>query len=348
MTSQASLAEKRLLDKEQKAVLDYLLNVGSCYITGPPGTGKTVVFEAIAENWKSPGVFLPFTRAATGELIDRLPYGEWEVNGEIVRYPLHSIVIATVNSFCSRCIGYWPGSYEKQLEEFLKMEDKEKYSLVGVDEIQDFRPLHWEVTKSVMDGLFFGAGDPCQTIFTFGDAMGYKVFEELEKLGYRKFELYNNYRSGKDIVSILNQLYPRDIKPMGPKTYGRIAVFSRGHERLQVLSKFLESENIPHSRREPNGKDTVILKESNLYLMVTHACKGLGFDKVYQFDWALPNKSSPKFLEEYNLLYVAVARASKEFYLVDGEFNTYLEDSKARFISTSELIKELKREVRVL
>lgn len=335
-----------MLDKEQQLVLDHLLNKGSCYVTGPPGTGKTEIFNAVGENWNKSAAFLPFTKAARAELADRLPHAEWELDGEIVRVPSHNIVVATLNSFCQREIAEWPGSYEAQLEKFLEKKDKTKYSLVGIDEVQDLRPVHFDVAKAVMEGKLFAAGDPNQTIFTFGDALGYKVFEELEKLGCKKFSLHNDYRSGPEIVSILNALGDEEIVSKGPKTYGRDAIFTRSHVGLLAISERLMREGIPHILRKQSGKDKVILGGGNLFLMVTHACKGLGFDRVYQYDWKLPHKPDVNYQEEYNLMYVSVARASKEFYLVEGNRSTncwtHLRNTVANQIVSGDLIDILR------
>ena len=332
------------LDKEQEIVLDYILNLGSCYVVGPPGTGKTEIFNALGERWASSAAFLPFTRAARKELSDRLPHLDIKIDGETVKCPAHDISVSTINSFCQSNLDEWPGTYDAQLTKFLESKNKVKYSLVGIDEVQDLRPIHFDVIKSIINGKVFAGGDPNQTIFTFGEALGYKIFPELDKL-CKKFELHNDYRSNPSIVSILNNLVSGDIQGLGPKTYNRNAIFARTHNQLGGISKSLKDQGIPHTIRGKNGKDKVVLEENNLFLMVTHACKGLGFDKVYQFDWRLPHHPDVNYQEEYNLMYVSVARASKEFYLVDGNWNTncwgYLRNTETKMVTNSELHKVL-------
>jgi superfamily I DNA/RNA helicase len=295
------------LDPEQKAALDYK---GSCFLVGPPGSGKTEVFEAKAEQCETTSAWLPFTRAACKELKDRLPSKEKITLGRS---------IATIHSFCQAHLEDWPGSYQSQLEDFLELEDIPTYGLVGIDEAQDLRPNHWRVIQSIMDSdtVFFGGADPYQTIFTFGDAMGTKIVEEFKRKGYKEFQFHNSYRSSPEITQLLDKIYPRELVGRGPKTYNRSAIFTRTHFELDTLSDLLKENKIPHTKRNRLGKDKIVIEESPLYLMVTHACKGLGFDNVYQLDWPPPN-TSDEFRMEKNLLYVSVARASKKFTLIDS------------------------------
>jgi len=322
------------LDPEQKAALNYK---GSCFLVGPPGSGKTEVFEAKAEQCETTSAWLPFTRAACKELKDRLPDKEGFTFGRS---------IATIHSFCQAHLGEWPGSYKDQLKEFLELEDIPTYGLVGIDEAQDLRPNHWEVIKSIMDSdtTFFGGADPYQTIFEFGDAMGSSIIEEFLERGYKLFPLHNSYRASPNITKLLDRIYPRSLVGKGPRTYNRTAIFSRTHEHLKYLSNLLEENSIPHTKRERSGEDRTVLGKSSLYLMVTHACKGLGFDDVYQLDWYPPYKSSEVEMER-NLLYVSVARASKRFFLIDsynGTFAHRVLKGDCPSITQKELIRRLK------
>ena len=330
------------LDSEQLEALNW---EGNCLVTGPPGTGKTEVFNALGERHIGSAAFLPFTRAARAELQARLPSNQINIEGEFYKYPDHNIVVATINSFCQGYLEKWPGSYSSQVSEFLKLKNKPTYDLVGVDEVQDLKPSHFEVIKAVKNGRLFAGGDPYQTIFTFGDAMGYKIFEELKEVGCKEVLLHNDYRSGSDIVELLNHLYPREIVAKGPKTYGRDAVFTRGHEELELISHKFLKEGIPHIMRDRKGRDRRILGGGNLYLMVAHACKGLGFDRVFQFDWYISSRPDTNWEEEYNLLYVSVARASKEWYLVDSSNRTfcspYLMGSNYNQLVMAEVLKLL-------
>ena len=334
------------LDTEQTTVLDYILNKGSCYVVGPPGTGKTEIFNALGESINCSAAFLPFTRAARKELVDRLPHLEVETREQTVKLPIHNVVVATINSFCQSYLSGFNG-YDEQLNDFLKLKVKPSFSLVGIDEVQDLSPFHFDVIQSIINGRLFAGGDPNQTIFTFSDAIGYRVFKSLEDLGCKKFELHNDYRSSPKVVSILNYLVPNGIKGLGPKTYNRNALFTRTHNQLRSVSRYLRTKNIPHTIRSQNAKDTVVLGENNLFLMVTHACKGLGFDRVIQLDWHLPHSPYTNYQEEFNLMYVSVARASKEFYIVDGNENTncwpHLKNTETNTIASSQLLELLSK-----
>lgn len=331
------------LDSEQKQVLDYALSKKNCCVIGAPGTGKTEIFNALGEDLNCSAAFLPFTRAARKELVDRLS-NDFEICGVKGKLLPSNLEVKTVNSFCQSYLSGFNG-YDEQLTDFLKLKVKPSFSLVGIDEVQDNRPVHFKVAKSVMQDWIFAGGDPHQTIFTFGDAMGNSAFKELDELGCKTFKLHNNYRSSPEIVSILNELVHEDMVSKGPKTYNRSAVFTRTHQDLANISLILERGGIPHIVRTQDYKDKIVLGGHNLFLMVTHACKGLGFDTVYQFDWDLPTWTDANLEEEDNLLYVAIARASKNFFLVDGTNRNHcairLQGTKAKVLSRSEFFRRL-------
>jgi len=354
-----------MINKEQQAVVDYIRDGGSCFVTGGPGTGKTEIFNAIAEGLDGSAAFLPFTRAARGELESRLPMMEFILRDEVLRTrtPVGEIRIATIHSFCQSYLDFYPGSPSKQLEEFLKLKVKPKFNLVGTDEGQDLSGAQFEVTRSIIGKQYFLAGDPNQTIFTFDEAIGSDIFTYLEHEGCRSFELQENYRSGPEIVRLLNYLLsngliangPRtkEIISKGPKTYGTTAVLARYHPDLTKVEDKLKEAGIPYRRRNKTKADTVFKGGGNLHLMVGHACKGLGFDRVYQIDWPLFTYSSDianpfherQLNAEFNLIYVAISRATTEFYLVDSGEDTagrmLLEDTEYNDISTKELVDKL-------
>lgn len=317
------------LDSEQQAILDYEDNA---VVIAPPGCGKTAVFCEKANLCERSAAFIPFTRAARAELEQRIGSDRWNIK------------IATINSFCQSEIEAWPGSYELQLSKFLEKPDKEKYDLVGIDEVQDLLPAHFEIAKAIRGDKLFAGGDPNQTIFSFGGAEGYAIFDELRRLGCKTFYLHNNYRSNKDIVDLLNHVYPREIIAAGPQTYNRSAIFARTHERVEAISKELTFRGISHHVRGKDGTDWQHGDESGLYAMCLHQCKGLGFDKVFMLDWQV-NERNDNMIEECNLIYVSIARASKEFYLVGTNRNKLgyrvLYDSGVNMISVGELTKML-------
>jgi len=304
-----------MLDKEQQAVVDRILSGESLYIEGPPGTGKTEIFNEVGRLTTKYAAFLPFTKAACAELKDRAQNVEYNDGVPVLKG--QNITIQTINSYCQSQLEQWPGSYEQQLTSFLESKRKKKYSLVGIDEVQDLRPIHLNVIKAIKNRQLFAAGDRNQTIFVFSDAMGYRIFPELEKMHCSQVNLTNNYRSGRSITDILTRLSRNPIVPKGPKTFGRDVVLARTHTQLKIISTTLKQQDVPHIIRGKDGISTQVGEgKTNIYLMVLHACKGLGFDRVFVEDWQ-ENKGLPLRQEESNLVYVAVSRASHKFFVVD-------------------------------
>jgi len=355
---------------EQQKIVDHILNGGSCYVIGPPGTGKTETLCRIGESINCDAAFLPWSKPAQVELADRVPGKRFGDNGIPL---LHSnITIQTLDAyFLSQVEKEYAGDFERVWREFKASKDKKTFELVGVDEVQDLRESYFNLAAAIYTKQFFACGDPNQTIFSFdqGDktAIGTKVFNRLRKMGCKKFELRNNYRSNEEIVRILNKLTSREMVSKGPKTFGRDVLITRNNMNLIRPIRELMSAGIPFTVYSSIQRDKILDRldsplntqvtkvgskkftfegGGNLLLTVGHSCKGLGFDRVFLFDW-VPNPRLPVHeTTEHNLVYVAVSRASKEFYLVDSNrWNTFayqtLKDTKCNLLSGSELINKL-------
>jgi len=289
------------LDDEQQVVVN---SDESMLVSCGPGSGKTRVLTEKARKVFNSGVnllCLTFTRAAAGEMQSRVP----------------GIPASTIHSFCCGLVGWkndW--GYTGLLWRTMMMEDKPRFDWVGIDECQDLNPEEMDVVLSLAGGKIFAVGDPYQSIYGFQGALGPRIVPLLEKVGCGKVELHNNYRSCPAIVSRLNRIYRRGLISKNVKDTGSTAILCRTNDDVFLVSKYLKKMEIPHSLKlsvEYLGKkDKNVLDTSNLRVMTIHQSKGLEFDKVLLFSW-FPNIGED---EEVRTYYVAVARASKEFYEV--------------------------------
>lgn len=101
--------------------------------------------------------------------------------------------------------------------ESFRLNVREKYQALIIDEFQDTDPLQWEIFKKVFiekDPVLalYLVGDPKQSIYRFRKADVYTYFEAKRYLGEEAhFQLNTNYRSSKDLVQSLNSLFTRDF-----------------------------------------------------------------------------------------------------------------------------------------
>lgn len=99
---------------------------------------------------------------------------------------------------------------------------RKKYRIAFVDEFQDTDPVQWQIFKKIfiqnnehiLQNLLFLIGDPKQAIYAFRGADVYayldarKEMETLRQKGYANcYCLTTNWRSGPELINVLNQLF---------------------------------------------------------------------------------------------------------------------------------------------
>lgn len=287
------------LDEEQQ----YVVNSNeSMMVVAGPGSGKTRVLTEKARSIFNRGeslLCLTFTRSAAREMSSRVA----------------GLPATTIHSYCCGRVGWrkeW--GYDGLLYRFLMQKDIEKFDWVLLDECQDVNEMEMDVVLSLIGNKMFAVGDPYQSIYGFQGAMGPKVVKLLDKIGCKEVPLHNNYRSCEDIVYRLNTIYDRGLVSRGTKETGLTCILCRTNDDVFYASTFLKDKEIPHrlrlSAEQADSKERDIIGESNLRLMTIHQSKGQEFDKVFLFSWRPGGFEE----EEERVYYVAIARASKEFY----------------------------------
>jgi superfamily I DNA/RNA helicase len=286
------------LDKEQEEVVE---GNGSILVVSGPGSGKTRILTERARKVFNSGeslLCLTFTRSAAREMASRVP----------------GIPASTIHSFCCGLVGWneeW--SYQGLLWRTIMMKDRPRFQNVLIDEVQDLNPEEMDVAISLVGDKIFAVGDPYQSIYGFQGAMGPKVAILLQRMGCKKHEIHNNYRSHQSIVDRLNRIYDRKLVSRGIKDTGLTSILCRTNDDVFLVSDYLKKENIPHNLRlsveHYDSKEKAILGGDNLWVMTIHQSKGLEFDKVVLFSW-YPDIDQE---EEMRVYYVSVARASKSF-----------------------------------
>ncbi len=292
-----------LLDKEQARVVEY--NKSTICIAGP-GSGKTRVLAAKAEALWSQSqdtICLTYTRSAAEEIRSRIP----------------GLPAYTIHSFCHSVMGWRSGeSYEDLLVNFLK-EGKDSFAWVLVDEFQDLTPTQLSVIFSIVGKNIFAVGDPYQSIYQYGGAMGKQAFEEVHKqFNCEEFHLKNNYRSVPEVVRDLNRIYKRGLVSKGVNENGLTSILTRTNDQVREVSGVLRDADLGHMVRsgssELSKKQEEDFGNQNLQISTIHMAKGLEFDHVILWDWR-PRRNE----EDQNLYYVANSRASLDYFVAYEE-----------------------------
>lgn len=298
------------LDKEQ---LKAITSEGSIAVIAGPGSGKTRVLLNKAQYESQKGnktLCLTFTRSAAEEIRQRAP----------------RVRASTIHSLCYQYLGRFPnipqghptssGDYDELLDEFLDLKIKPGFDLVLVDEFQDLTSKELKVVLSVCKNQIFLVGDNNQAIFGYCDAMGF----EIPKTKIKKIYLHRNYRSGSSVLEKLERLNLRNLVAVNSNGNSRIkgtVILFRTNHHLDLVAYTLKNLDYSFIVRKRGLKypGQVISNTNgnpgNLILSTIHCAKGKEWKKVICFDWG-------ERLQEKNLIYVATARASQEFHLIDS------------------------------
>lgn len=304
----AEIAPRPDLSDEQKAARDAPPNT---VVVAAPGAGKTEVLIQRHEQNEARGIkslSLTFTVAAANEIKHRIPGAR----------------ASTIHAFCFRELDFtWAGSYPDLLKSYVLLKEKEKFDEVLVDEAQNLSPLMMSVIKAIPKTSIFAVGDPYQSCY-IGEwarnlwdapAMGRAAFDSLSKV-CKTVEIKGNRRSNEHVVSILEQLQPRKLIPLGPKSLTRNLIVARSHKILRSIHDYLALADIPHllykKRDSQATKYDTFGSKPVADLLVYHQCIGTAYKRVFLFDWNGYEE------EDYNLLYTAVARATEEVFVVDA------------------------------
>lgn len=196
-----------------------------------------------------------------------------------------------------------------------------------VHNCQDLSALEFRVVLSLIakGGKLFMVGDPSQSIFGYCEAEG----AQISKTGIKKLFLTRNYRSSKEIVTSLEKMNLRQLTSVNregnPKVKGTAVLF-RENSQLDAVALHLINMGFCFRVRKrgmkfpgeivggSNGSHST--ENPDIIFSVIHCSKGCEWEKVVCWDWGMRKI-------EKNLYYVALARASKEFHLINSMSELY-------------------------
>jgi len=319
------------------------------FIEGPPGSGKTCISLHIVNALIGREVVKPLVLIYNNSLLGYLRSSFEELGLK------DSVTINTKDKF------FWSlkkqfniqidnnASYEEKqraiLNELINKEIDLEYSIVILDEIQDFTELEWRFLKK-LSNRFILLGDFEQRIYkadldktTILNVSKHKLLSKIFRFGEKIAKLVQIFStSKKDLTTQVNRrdtITPilQDCKDINEENQEiadiinarrndgkRIAVISINKDRLEQVHSYLESQGIEHLHA-PNPSDFSNYDfSSNTPVLITSAsAKGLefstvivtGFDKGSPAVWGF--KTHGGFEEN---IYVCLSRATDHLYVL--------------------------------
>ncbi|RCW36782.1 nuclease-related domain-containing DEAD/DEAH box helicase [Marinilabilia salmonicolor] len=257
---QIALAEERFIEltNEQLELLKIVSANQNIFVTGPAGSGKTVMATTIAQEAFEEGksvLLLTFNRI----LANNIRY-----NLNLKKEDRSRFEVATFHSIAKRLIDkeepewwrehskeddFWTLTSAVKLDEVLE-KDSPKYDVLIIDEGQDFHELWFESLEKLLkpEGHYYVFMDKHQNIFNaFTKIPGNRNF--------LNFPLTKNCRNTKTIIDYLSQhiednIDPKDDTPGGEAV--REITFKNDVEQLNRIKdewfRLVDEEKIPPER----------------------------------------------------------------------------------------------------
>jgi len=351
-----------VLDREQALIAGMAIDE-PVLLTGPPGSGKTLVL------------------AARARLLAK-EHPDWRIHVLCFNNTLLPYLQRLVKESSQITVGLF-GDLAKQFRVKFDWEDDDvswrgleaaerrgldwAFDAVLIDEVQDFHPpwiaLALHLLRPNRGGLLL-AGDPAQALYTDGDLSSF-----LQGINCREVRLTRPYRSTRQILSAIHSLDPEfeiegiddsldgppveliwadswdgqaaavawEIRHMiteggrQPRDIGiLVTTYGGTYRRLQAaLSDF----GIPHSVAERWNLGQFDLLSDTVKLMTVHSAKGFEFPVVFLF--GLETLPDPDDLESRRRARVAFVGATRA---MDQLMVTYTRDNRfLKMLSNDEL-----------
>ena len=212
-------------------------------VSGPAGSGKTVLAKTLAQDWVNEGkrvLLMCYNRTLANKL--RYEFDRDEANIEVTTY--HSLARRIIKEAdpdwwgrqkASESEDFWALDVPAKMEECLPF-FQERYAALVVDEGQDFKEFWYEMLFQLLheNGRRVIFLDEMQNIFGHYENMP-------EESVFTRFQLRVNCRNSKAIVRYLSQVVDQDIPSYDDSPEGTEVLVAPFDSPAAQLN-FLESE----------------------------------------------------------------------------------------------------------
>jgi DNA helicase IV len=339
----------QLTPQQRQIVDDATNNKEWLFVEGPPGSGKTLVSLHIVRSLIGQEVVQPLVLIYNNSLLGFLKSSFEQLGVK------DSITITTKDKF------FWSlkSQFNIKIDEKAFFDEKKrqllsglleanvnlKYSIVILDEIQDFSELEWEFLKK-LSNRFILLGDFEQRIYksnlqkeSITKLSKHKVLDKIFRFGEMIAKIVQVFsKSKKNLVAAV--VRKDTIKPLvidcdsadhenseiveivnaRKNDGGRISVISINKDRLEEVHLYLEGEGIEHFHApDPSNFANYDFSSNTPVLITSASAKGLEFSTVIVVGFDEDSKAVWGFKKhggyEENI-YVCLSRATNHLYVL--------------------------------
>ena len=255
--TQIKYDEQRFIEltKNQLDLFNRVALNKSIIISGPAGSGKTILAKTVAQDFMDNGLnvlFLCFNRTLANKI--RYDFDKRAANIEVTTF--HSLARKIITEFDEAWWvqqdknedGFWDLAVPIKLEEVIEFY-KEKYDAIIIDEGQDFKEFWFEMVFKLLkaDGYRLVFLDELQNIFNH--------FENIPGDSFFRYQLLENCRNTKNIVKYLSKVIGNPIKsfPNSPKGAEVVEKELNGKSEVQLflrkeIQRLLNEEKIDQNQ----------------------------------------------------------------------------------------------------
>lgn len=350
----------QLTSQQKQIVEDATNNPEWLFIEGPPGSGKTCVSLHIVRALIGREVVKPLVLIYNNSLLGylRKSFEQLGVKDSITINTKDKFFWSLRSQFNIQ-VNYNAKFDEKKhkiLTELLAKKIDLEYSIVILDEIQDFTELEWKFLKT-LSKRFILLGDFEQRIYsadlnkqTLLSVSKHKFLDKIFRFGEMIAKLVQVFsKSKRDLVS---QVVRKDtIKPIvfdcdsvdkenqeiveiiqaRKNDGGRIAVISINKDRLNEVHLFLDSKSVQHFHApDPSDFAEYDFSSNSTVLITSASAKGLEFSTVIVTGFDNGSRAVHGFRQNGGFeenIYVCLSRATHHLYVLRNP-NTVIELKK--------------------
>lgn len=348
------------LSDEQKELITFCTNTNeNIFLEGPPWSGKSLIclysLQNAVEEKDINSLFLVSNNAMYGYMSTALKELGISQKVDIGSKDKFFWKLAGDNRISIDVNSDYHDNYDSILTNLLDEEIDTKYSLIVVNEVQDYLTKEWELLKRISERIVC-YGDFKQAIYynkvdretIIKDCVHKQLCYLYNELSTNKLIRVRNYfiddgecAGTKDDSCLMQPLvsdvkydaidvkYRNELKAIAERIksledeHSRVAIICPNNNRFAELSFYLKNHGVKHSHYEINGdlKNHDFTSTSPLFISIFNA-EGLQFDNVILFGFDESNyiiEMKRKENRLKNILYVGMTRARNTTYVIRSE-----------------------------
>jgi len=333
------------LDRVQRAVVEHRPYDAPMFVNGPPGSGKTHIailrLQVLLNNGYPNVLFLLYNHSMYGFLKSIFKSMGLTTNILIETKDDYFTQLAKRMGHTSGWTDDYEVAYRARLHHIMNNQINEKFSVIVVDECQDFSDLEVKVLRK-MSNKIIAVGDLDQKVYETTPSPYFKELESrklntIYRFGKKVARIAQPFsKSGELLESKVSTLNETDVYRVRATTdtdavskiariikakqftNQTIAILSPTNNQLRTISNLLSFNRIDYFIAEKNTAFRTYNFGSGIPVLITpFSAKGMEFDVVILMGFNNSLNLGGMSLKKKELLYVSLTRTSDELYLID-------------------------------